>query len=229
MEKNLTPEELKTLKLFAYYCMGYGCNEVNYTVSLYNCEIDWLEKNSYCADDDGYSFAQSIEMYDKIKNLVNEISQEIIYAGAFDDTDCDNSASLIFNFDNKERKLNVKGYYNVIIDKPGGITKEEDDFTLAVTEFMESLKSQNIDFFTVDFSGGGDSGYIDKQGSNGIQITPGVEDYLYQMLSFFGGWEINEGSHGTFHFNVKSGNIELEFYEHSMEDETIGTVFSCEF
>ena len=185
MEKNLTPEELKTLKLFAYYCMGYGCNEVNYTVSLYNCEIDWLEKNSYCADDDGYSFAQSIEMYDKIKNLVNEISQEIIYAGAFDDTDCDNSASLIFNFDNKERKLNVKGYYNVIIDKPGGITKEEDDFTLAVTEFMESLKSQNIDFFTVDFSGGGDSGYIDKQGSNGIQITPGVEDYLYQMLSFF--------------------------------------------
>ena len=194
MEKNLTPEELKTLKLFAYYCMGYGCNEVNYTVSLYNCEIDWLEKNSYCADDDGYSFTQSIEMYDKIKNLVNEISQEIIDAGAFDDTDC-GSASLIFNFDNKERKLNVKGYYNVMIDKPGGIVKEEDDFTPAVTEFMESLKSQNIDFFTVDF----------------------------------GGWEINEGSHGTFHFNVKSGNIELEFYGHSMEDETIGIVFSCEF
>ena len=229
MEKNLTPEELKTLKLFAYYCMGYGCNEVNYTVSLYNCEIDWLEKNSYCADDDGYSFTQSIEMYDKIKNLVNEISQEIIDAGAFDDTDCDNSASLIFNFDNKERKLNVKGYYSKMINIPGGIVKEEDDFTPAVTEFMESLKSQNIDYFSVIFDGGGDSGYIDKQGSNDIQIAAGVEDYLYEMLSDFGGWEINEGSHGTFHFNVKSGNIELEFYGHSMEDETIGIVFSCEF
>ena len=228
MEKNLTPEELKTLKLFSYYCLGFGCNEVNYTVNMYDCEVDWLEENAFCADDDGYSFAQRIEMYDKITDLIKDISQDIVDSGAFDDTDC-NSSNLVFNFDNKERKLNVKGYYSVMIDKPGAIVEEEENFTSEVTEFMESLKSQNIDFFTVNFDGGGDSGQIEPVGSNGIRITRGVEDYLYEMLSNFGGWEINEGSHGTFHFNVEPGNIELEFYEHSMEDETLGTLFSCNY
>ena len=29
-----------------------------------------------------------------------------------------------------------------------------------------------------------------------------VEDYCYTVLEDFGGWEINEGSNGNFHFNL---------------------------
>lgn len=46
-----------------------------------------------------------------------------------------------------------------------------------------------------------------------------IDGLCYDVLeTVSGGWEINEGSHGTFHFDVKKRKMMLDFNERVVED-----------
>jgi len=67
------------------------------------------------------------------------------------------------------------------------------------------------------YNGSGDSGYIESEFEDGSEVPSSVEDWAYQQLeSLHGGWEINEGSDGSFVFDLDNGTITLR---HSYNEE----------
>ena len=99
---------------------------------------------------------------------------------------------------------NATGYNT----EDAGSTDEED----IDPSVFEGLPEEE---FTVEFTGGGDSGYIEDYGSmkgnEQVTITENLNDVMYKMLENYGGWEINEGSQGTFFVNPTERSIRLEF------------------
>jgi hypothetical protein len=93
-------------------------------------------------------------------------------------------------------------------------------------------KSQGVDVGVVYFNGGGDSGEIESSMSfqgGSINLPRGIEGSLYGWLeSFYGGWEINEGSQGHFSFDFDEGTVQL-FFEENYEESDTDTLFEANF
>jgi hypothetical protein len=118
------------------------------------------------------------------------------------------------------------------------------DFESSVSEFeidekelledMLKWREEGKDEIRIDFNGSGDSGYIDDYGhtnDNNERVNlPAVwEDKLYNILERnHGGWEINEGSEGTFTINNAEEKIELDF-RMNVETEATGYEFEHQF
>jgi hypothetical protein len=73
----------------------------------------------------------------------------------------------------------------------------------------------------LDYSGGGDSGYIESSFVNGGRVPANIEDWCYEVLeNNYGGWEINEGSQGYFVFDTRKNIIWLELTYNELTEET---------
>ena len=68
MTPQLTPDELKTLQLFTYYCRSHGANDVFTTFYLSDCSKDWNDDRWYSND-----VSSSIESYDRIDELIEKL------------------------------------------------------------------------------------------------------------------------------------------------------------
>jgi hypothetical protein len=126
-------------------------------------------------------------------------------------------------------------YYNVTIlvdriNKTMEITSEiqeqtsegnSDEYDVSTMTLVQNfLDENNINYFEVNFSGGGDSGELDQTGSDKeddplgtIGYPDELENFFYDKLeSSFGGWEINEGSSGKIILDRNNLTIEIELY-----------------
>lgn len=220
----ITESQAKTLKLFSYYCMSHGSSEVNYDIYVTDGGNDWVE--DYCVGTDG----TRIELYEAITDVIYKLCDE---HNLYDTIDYENRGNLRFNFDCKEKKLKVTASEVVMRNNEMGDEKLEDDLPSVVIEFLNELKSEGISEGTVEFNGGGDSGEIydslETEKGN-FKIERGVEDFLYRWLGeFYGGWEINEGSHGNFVFYTDNNSVQLNFNEHTEDEEDLGQVFYTQF
>jgi hypothetical protein len=218
----LSKEDLKTLKLFAYMCKSYGIDEAVVEVQFYGGSADYFDNYAY--EVDGPS---KVELYDAISNLIQRIIDENDLSDyAYDDST--ERGYLSFNFDCNERNLKVVGYSYVMSSKPMGDRFEEEQLSEnypSVIEFLNELKNSGEVTKEVYFNGGGDSGEVEAYG-----ISRGVEDFLYRWLSeFYGGWEINEGSYGDFVFDTQDMSVTLNFNENVEMAESNGQVFYVEF
>jgi hypothetical protein len=98
--------------------------------------------------------------------------------------------------------------------------EESDEYDVSTMPLVQNfLDENNINYFEVDFSGGGDSGELEENGSDvaGKSGTIGypdeLENFFYEKLeSSFGGWEINEGSSGTILLDRDNLTIQIELY-----------------
>ncbi len=218
----LSKEDLKTLKLFAYMCKSYGIDEAEVQVQFYAGDIDYID--TYAYETDGPS---RVELYDTITHLIQRIIDENDLSDyAYSDTT--ERGYLSFNFDCNERNLKVVGYSYVMSSKPMGDRFEEEQLSEnypSVIEFLNELKNSGGVTKEVYFNGGGDSGEIESSG-----IPKDVESFLYRWLSeFYGGWEINEGSYGEFVFDTQDMSVTLNFNENVEISESNGQVFYVEF
>ena len=212
----LTPEELKTLQLFAYYCRSYGADSVYRTYYLSACSKDWEDDRWYSRDVSG-----GIDGYDRIDELIDKLVDDESITDEF--TECDGSQRIEVEIDCKERMLIINAYQTVYGSEPRGLDydleniKEEygENAANAVEELFTYLNGRDA---KVNFSGGGDDGYIEDDGyddeGNQYRLSDDLENYLYSKLNnSFGGWEINEGSSGKFIINRQTMEIEHEWYE----------------
>ena len=223
----LNEADLKTLKLFSYYVQSYGVKECDLYVDYYSCGIDYLPTNWESLPD-----RTQIEGYDKINELMERICDSIELENYFDE--CERYGRVEFNFDAKERKMIANAFEQVYGDNDMGTEFTKEDIDEEVLEFMDKLKQDGFKSGKVTFDGGGDSGYIESKivlnDGNDEDIPSGVEDFLYaELQNFYGGWEINEGSHGSFNFEFEENTIWLEFYEHTETMEDRGKVLYIEF
>lgn len=225
MEK-LTEQQIKTLKLFSYYCQANAADEVDKSVYINNCEVNW--------SDDYFRpplSSRTVEGYETINNLLDEITDKLI--DEFDD--CELGGEIRYNIDCIERKINAE-ILQLVYNEETTVTEYEleviDDES--INDFFETVVKNNNDIGVVNFDGAGDSGYIDKSivfgGSSRYKLPEKVLGYLYEILgSNHGGWEINEGSFGNFEFDYVNKRIVLNF-NYRMEDYfNLGSKFYAEF
>ena len=102
MTPKVTEEQLKSLKLFSYYCMSHGSSEVDIDVYTDECEYDYMSEEAY--SDDG----TRIELYDAISDVLKNILDENdVYQ---ETSDCDNRGTIKINIDCKERILSLNAW-----------------------------------------------------------------------------------------------------------------------
>lgn len=227
----LTPDELKTLQLFAYYCRSHGADGVYKTYYLSACDIDWDDDNWY-----SYQISSSIESYDKIDKLIDKLVRDESLIDHFNE--CDGSQRIEVEIDCKERILNIYAYETVYGSEPHGSTYNlediESEFGEETLKAVEELFEELGDSYTsVDFSGGGDDGYIEDFmiiDGNQVDIPKLIEDMLYRMLNGnFGGWENNEGGQGSWEFNPKDKTIFFDFNYNTEEEQSVNIDYEIRF
>ena len=226
----LTPEELKTLQLFAYYCRSYGANNVYQTHYFSACSRDW--------EDDRWSSSQiksSIDSYDKIENLITKLVDSENISDKFND--CDGSQRVEVEIDCVNRILEINLFETIYGTEPHG---SEYDLNDIKEEFGEETYNEVVQLFKelnggdarVDFSGGGDSGYIDDFmiiDDEQVDIPNLIEEMLYSMLNQYAGWENNEGGQGSWIFYSRNEVIEFDFNYNTEEEVRIPSHYEIKF
>lgn len=219
---NLSPEQLKTLKLFSYYCGSHGARTAfGYVYLAEYGTVDFI---------DNYWYSDSntrIDTYDKISDLI-----EYIISGTemLDYYDYEGNGTLIFEIDVNERKLKIDGYHKEYStnDSSYDWSEKDGDFDGVLDEVFSDLGG---DTAIVTFEGGGDSGFIDDNmeviGVGNRPVPKTLEDWCYGQIP--SGWEINEGSQGRFIVNSMKKIIELEYGENVEDELSDGTVGYVEF
>ena len=227
----LTPEELKTLQLFAYYCRSYGADSVYRTYYLSACSKDWEDDRWYSRDVSG-----GIDGYDRIDELIDKLVDDESITDEF--TECDGSQRIEVEIDCKERMLIINAYQTVYGSEPRGLDydleniKEEygENAANAVEELFTYLNGRDA---KVNFSGGGDDGYIeDDMIVDGEQedMPAAIEDLLYSMLNGnFAGWENNEGGQGSWEFNSGDKTIFFDFNYNTEEEVSVNIDYEIRF
>ena len=227
----LTPEELKTLQVFAYYCRSYGADDVYTTFYLSACSRDWEDGQWYSRQ-----VSRSIEGYDKIDELVEKLVDDESITDEFNE--CDGSQRIEVEIDCKERILSIYAYETVYGSEPHGneytledIESEFGEETLkAVEELFEHINGREG---RVDFSGGGDDGYIEDFmviDGNQEDLPKLIEDMLYSMISSnYAGWENNEGAQGSWLFDSSEKTILFDFNYNTEEEVSVNIDYEIRF
>lgn len=221
--KKLTDSQIKTLKLFSYYVKSYGKNKVNTEFYVSNCELD---------NSSGMWYGQGapIESYSEIDDVINNIIEKNNLSNSID---CEYHGNLTIWIDTDESSLEIVATSYIPETRSMGDSMEINEFGDSGKELIEYMKQHNIESCSVDFSGGGDSGEIYEYLNFGgtvpsKRMSNDMNSKLYDWLEdFYGGWEINEGSQGTFTF-YNDGNVELDFGE-NYDSEHSDTIFEITF
>ena len=124
---------------------------------------------------------------------------------------------MVFNCISKQISSEIIVSYTAEADEIGDSWDRTDNLTQMCENFLK--KHPECDELRIDYYGGGDSGDIDFAACDGETISVGelsreIEDFVYRNLP--GGWEINEGSRGSFIFDLNKKQASLshiEYYE----------------
>jgi|694.fasta_scaffold91467_2 hypothetical protein len=214
MEKieDFIKSNLPNFKLLYFFLKSEGHDYITVSFNIQSGEID------YWYDAYGRGSIKLPErlkdFYEKLVNLVMEEDFEINY---------DNYHTINVTYNINDNQLLIRDNEVVLVTKDTGTSEEIDSPDLLET--MKNWLDKGILMMKVEFSGGGDSGYIEDYGydekGNNHPIPASMEDFLYNMLeSNFGGWEINEGSQGQFEIYNKSSEIILSIGVNEEETET---------
>jgi hypothetical protein len=214
MEKieDFIKSNLPNFKLLYFFLKSEGHDYITVSFNIQSGEID------YWYDAYGRGSIKLPErlkdFYEKLVNLVMEEDFEIDY---------DNYHTINVTYDIDDNQLLIRDNEVVLVTKDTGTSEEIDSPDLLET--MKNWLDKGILMMKVEFSGGGDSGYIEDYGydekGNNHPIPASMEDFLYNMLeSNFGGWEINEGAQGQFEIYNKSSEIILSIGVNEEETET---------
>jgi len=186
-------------KLLMAQLRAYKIDELSVSCFAYNYDFDW----NYV--DFGY---EGSKLTTGIKNIIIEILE------AFEDKIIDNlpdtdseSYELFCNIYPNENKIELTANAEYMTDSATGTTFELDEDS----KIKKYMNENGIKTITAGYSGGGDSGAIERiYDNNRITIeSTEVEDELYDYLNnAFSGWEINEGSNGT--IEVDGDEVSLE-------------------
>lgn len=220
MEIKLTEEQQKTLTLFAYYCRGYGGDEVAREYYYQSGYEEWKGEKW------GVQYGSNIESYDAIDELIDTLISDNDLEELADD---DNYMTLEFEIDCVERILSISASekvtsqeYSVDSIKVSDNTNDEE-----LVEFFDDMRSQGFTTGVVNFEGSDDNGAVEDiislfGNTNASEpINDDIERLCYNMLEQYPGWEINEGSQGQFDFDFEEGTIELHYGQNIEDDMAI--------
>jgi hypothetical protein len=216
MSNILTLEEKKYLQRVCRYLgslgMTNGIIEFEFDYSEFDCEdVDWKQittfSNNYTAEIPDVM----IEISKKLLNYVCE--NDLIRTPDVDDI---NWQRIEIDLDCEDSTISVVldyNYYDIGDTETDTRSLEEEEENESLREVFDVLEDDpDIEdrILTIDYSGGGDSGYLEDSFNSGDSVPAVVSDFCYNMLeNRFGGWEINEGSQGNFEIDLDNKEITL--------------------
>jgi hypothetical protein len=236
MKGILTPEEKQYLRRTSNYLRSLGMREGLIEIEMESWEdrinhedIRWNDikgfSNNYSADipQGLYPILKKVVEYvDSLNNLNNNIDDISIQRIEIR-IECDDKQIVvsheIFYYDRGEQ--NSIGY-----DSDEDIER----FKKWMNEDLKDVEVPSSGVLTIQYNGGGDSGYIENSfDETGNEIPAGIEDWCYQELeNHFGGWEINEGSDGRFIFDFNEFTVFLD-HTYNTEEQQIDTLYEENF
>lgn len=228
MELNLSEKDKKTLNTFSMYLQSYGSKVGRYRIDVSTENDVYWDYTRWSGD----GTRMSIDSYDAIDELIKNIFNE-------------NEDTMLENFGSEDR-----GGIEVIINSNDKTLSFVAEVLVHQTSYsgseytFDDIDNQNIKDWlsemkgayvsgTINYEGSGDSGYIESDiifNDNTRSDYPSqLEDWMYSELGQYGGWEINEGSQGNFHFNFDNETINLEHGENYEEEESYEIPLRFEF
>lgn len=224
--KLLTTEDKKYLGRVCRYMgsMGMERGEIDIDVDSGYFDSDYVNVEDIKSFSNNYSA-------DIPEGLYPILDKVIKHSADLWNNDLDNVDYATFNIYIDCRENSVTSYQVYTVTEPDESSGTEwgeedisDDETLL--EVFDSLDevSGGKNELEITYEGSGDSGYIDDRMSNGEDVPANVQDWCYITLeNLHGGWEINEGSRGTFIFTLSPRQIELNhtFYIQEHKSDTL--------
>jgi len=220
----MTDKQKAIFELVSKYTSSRGCEYLEIDVDPWN-NMPYNGRNFGCG-------TEKHETQDKLPFDASEIITEFLNSldHGFDE---DNLSGMSFRLYPKLRKIIVSGIYQDLGDGGSSELEVDEESDENLKPIMDELKEKGVyPYAEVRFNGGGDDGYIEStmiissgdKPSQMIEDFAGLDDFLYNMLGDFGGWEIDEGSYGNFIIGTKTGVIKLEltWNEYKYEDVVFG-------
>lgn len=206
---NMTEKQKQIFELIALAAKRSECEQITLDLEFYNPD-PFQGRMYHCLSTDGHFTTKlPFDVSDNLNLWWNENNFRI------DDEGLSYAELVIIP---KKREIILKTMYVEIEPGVEQVTThefEDDD------KVFNDLKEKDIKSLYVDFTGGGDSGYIEdyvEVVNNNDEVSKEIlsdfgllENYLYEMLGDYDGWEINEGSQGRFYVNVEDRLINLFF------------------
>jgi hypothetical protein len=233
----ITPEESKAFKYLKKYSLSLGIDEVEFSFEyeyspVTDVEVDFFTSTngrSYYSDDIQVPQAIAVKIFEFYNRELKDKIEDVWQNFPGDDEFSQGGMYLRFNFGISEVSATVWADYYGAGDEQ--IEEWEVDEDIRLVECINDLKSMDEEIITatLDFSGGGDSGYIEDDMTTNFSTDSAPEsckDYMYDKLP--GGWEINEGSQGSGVFDVIKGTFTL-FYTENIEGQHTNTFFEETF
>ena len=217
--KQLSEKDKKTLDIFSMYLQSYGSKVGKYTIQVStDGEVYWDWKYWY-----GDSTRMSIESYDSIDELIERIFNEN-QDTMLENFSSDDRGNVVAIVNCNDRTLTFKADVYITSTQHHSVDYTFDDISnQEIREWLSDIKEAFVSG-DIHYEGSGDSGYIEEDityNDNTRDNYPNqLENWMYRELEQFGGWEINEGAQGDFHFNFQNGTIHLEHGE-NYEDQEI--------
>lgn len=216
MNNFFTEQELKYIKIFFKYLKAHGHDYGTFEILEYDkyWENSWRYREFF---NDRLNIEE--DYYMEVLPFMNDIIMKITKHCSDlvpDDVDSER-AKLEIKFNVPDLAIIVEYVWYEDQDDPDYMEWTEEEIEEDKEEFIpifEALERNKISFLRVGFNGYGDSGEIeDWTDSDGGRVNTirVIEDFCYQKLENYGGWEINEGSYGSFEFNTNPKYIELHF------------------
>lgn len=208
--------------------MTEGTVEIDEIESGYRLEdVDWNQithfSNNYTAEVP----PGLIPIFEKIGNYISE--NDLVPNPDVDSLDWER-LEIKIDCDTSEISASYDYGYTTAGDSSGTEWDVEDDELLEeIFRDLEDIEPDNDDELVLDYNGSGDSGFVESSFNNGGDVPSSIEEWCYDQLeSQYGGWEINEGSQGTFTFNMKNKTISLEHVS-NIQESNYDTIWEEKF
>lgn len=234
MKSLLTTEEKKYLRVVSNYLNSLGMRDgvidfdVDYGDLFDPSEINWNQVTHFS---NNYRAEIPNNLIDILKKVMNKSSSKF-------DTPTEDSINwenVSITIDTKEKVLTILHSWSYTTEGDTVTTEwdytEEEDVDKMFKDLEESLEDdERGKILVLRYDGGGDSGYVEDRFEDEIfSIPAGIEDWCYNKLeNLHGGWEINEGSRGSFEFDLDNKKITLYHTDNVNEDES-NTIYEESF
>lgn len=222
MTKVLTQQEKQYLRKVSNYLgsLGMKDGDIEFEMEHYEGSIDYdnIDWRYLTHFSNNYRAEIPPGLYPILEKIMKYASDNELFSSKAVDADEITWQKFEITINRVENTISLFHYWTYYGTEDGSFMNYDDvDDDGFFTDWIDSgifneTEIPGDGILTVNYSGGGDDGYLENQFyENGSQVPAEIEDWCYdQLASNFGGWEINEGSFGKFIFDFKNKTVELE-------------------
>lgn len=239
MKKLLTQEEKQYLKRVCNYLgsLGMISGEIEFEMDSYDNEIsyDSINWNYITHFSNNYRADVPSGLIPIFQKIIKYASDEGLYSYDTPDSDDISWQKFEISIDCEKKDIALYHYWSWYDRGDSNINEWDGDEGKEIFEewkndgVLDDLEIPEDGILTLKYNGSGDSGYLESEFESGEAVPNAIEDWCYNQLErIHGGWEINEGSDGSFTFDFNNMTITLD-HTYNTEENSSDTLWEEPF